>query len=156
MTERTINNYLNRKFIYLFIILTIIVILSVIFLIQGYMQARISDYIYELTVDSINSSISHFDETLSLVENSYDKLAAEMIQDFKNELIETSELSVDDTIDIDRLFFDIIDVHESELSTIGILEQTNSAAFYYIFNEKGEIIHSNSRIKEEINNKKNN
>ncbi|MFW5981120.1 MAG: HD domain-containing phosphohydrolase [bacterium] len=145
MTERTINNYINRKFAYLFVILTLVVILSVIFFIRGYIQTRISEYIYDLTIESINSSIFQFDESMGFIENSYDQLASSLILDFKEQLeLQPEILSLNNHHYFEDSFSKILEDYQSELSILGISEQANLETVFYIFNEDGDILFSNN------------
>ncbi|MEJ6950152.1 HD-GYP domain-containing protein [Natronospora cellulosivora (SeqCode)] len=154
MTERTINNYINRKFAYLFVILTLFIFLSVVFLIHGYIQAIMSNYIYDMTIDSIYSSLVQFDDTLALVEGSYDEIGTNILLDFKEELEEIDFYDEFDNFYVNNIFVNTIEKYRIQLDMLGILEQVNKETFYYIVNRSAEIIYTNNSNSPSVLNNK--
>ncbi|WP_205739338.1 HD domain-containing phosphohydrolase [Halocella sp. SP3-1] len=147
--ERSLTHIINTKLVYLFIIMAVLMIVFVVTFTNNFVNNLVYQNILKMTVESVYSSLTQFDESLHTMENFYDNLIVKMADDYLQKM-EEKGLTVQDMSaeQFDKVLVDILEKHRSELNVLGIDSDIYSNIYYYIINPAGRIVTTNHSIYE--------
>lgn len=146
MAESSLTGYINRKLTYLFIVLIIIVVISVFFIVEGFIKNIVYTYMYDVTIDSIFSSLDQFAELINTQEKLYDRLLIDITSDFSKKLqLEDIPIQQVSGADYDRNLKEVLALFSSRMELIGLSTDIYDQIFFYVIDSKGDIVKSNDQ-----------
>ncbi len=146
MTESSLTGFINRKLTYLFIALIIIVIISVFFIIEIFIENIVYSYMYDLTIDSIFSSLDQFAENINIQEKSYDRLLTDLTSDFNKVLkSRNTPINQESNSSYTSSLGEVLARYSSGMELIGFTGDISKQTLYYIVDNTGNIIKSNDQ-----------
>jgi len=146
VAESSLTGYINRKLTYLFIVLIIIVVISVFFIVEGFIKNIVYTYMYDVTIDSIFSSLDQFAELINTQEKLYDRLLIDITSDFSKKLqLEDIPIQQVSGADYDRNLKEVLALFSSRMELIGLSTDIYDQIFFYVIDSKGDIVKSNDQ-----------
>jgi len=144
VTESSLTGYINRKLTYLFIALIIIVVISVFFIIEGFIENIVYTYMYDVTIDSVFSSLDQYAENINIQEKSYDRLLSDLTSDF-NKALKSQDTPIQQLSDSNYSgsLGEVLASYSSGMELIGLPKGISDQIFFYIVDNTGTIIKSN-------------
>lgn len=151
VAEKSLNRIINSKLTFVFFVLSIIIVILVAIFTNGFVKNVIYNYINELTLDSVYSSLELFDGTIITLESSYDKLLTNLILKLGNDIENQQPISelapAEISTSLNKILYDL----GSELQLLGIAEYLYYSVYYYVITPGGKVLRTNRYGYYEVN-----
>lgn len=139
MAEKSLKKIMYSKLTLVFVILTLIIVLLVLAFVNGFIKNTIYSYLYNITFESVYSTLEQFDDSLHFLEKPYDNLLEKIVTEYKTS-IEGESL---DQWQMSNNLQKVLNKYREDLNILEIEGRTFVDVYYYIINQEGEIEQTN-------------